>query len=134
MLRARRTNRQSIGGSIACALLLLVQLIAMVALGGGAEGAAGIEWLESYEAALDEARGLYQPPRWVLLIVRDDTRWSQELLRRLEHSKEAIQLSRDHFVMAHVTEDALSPSARLQFNQVRTYLPTCLTAGLLHSD
>jgi hypothetical protein len=53
-----------------------------------------------------------------VLIVRDDTRWSQELLRRLDHSKEAIHLARTHFVMAQVTEEALPPAARLQFNEV----------------
>ncbi|ELR22362.1 uncharacterized protein ACA1_253490, partial [Acanthamoeba castellanii str. Neff] len=63
------------------------------------------------------------------LIVRDDTRWSQELLRRLDHSKEAIHLARTHFVMAQVTEEALPPAARLQFNELAPYAPSAFFIG-----
>jgi hypothetical protein len=105
-----------------CTILLVIGVLLLRASTDGVLGkdVEEIEWLESYEAALDEAR-THNPPRWVVLILRDDTRWSQELLRRLDHSKEAIHLARTHFVMAQVTEEALPPAARLQFNEVNPH-------------
>lgn len=78
-----------------------------------------IEWVETYDGALYEARFGEAGSRWVVLMVQDDSRWTTELLQRLDHSAEAARLARDHFVMAKVTEEDLPTYARLRFNAVQ---------------
>lgn len=83
------------------------------------EGTTLVEWVETYEGALYEARLGGPVPRWVVLVVTDDSRWSAQLLAGLARSPEVARLARDHFVMAAVPEEDLPTYARLRFNAVR---------------